>query len=81
MGYGHFGDVFINGQMQDVWCNSKRVIADLSVYKDKEADKIFDYKPSCYFAFSQKLHSKNTFTFGQCTVDGLDTIKTFFLCN
>jgi hypothetical protein len=44
------GDVYVDGQNRNVWCNSKKAIIDDTMYKHKVAliQPIYATKPSCY---------------------------------
>jgi len=44
---GFIGEVYVNGQQQDVWCRSHAIISDPAFYK---SGKFYDndVQPSCY---------------------------------
>jgi len=45
--FGFIGEVFVNGQNKDVWCESKTVINDLSMYTAGKSYSNIDTL-SCY---------------------------------
>jgi hypothetical protein len=43
------GEVFVDGQSRDVWCNSKKPITELNMYFSYAGhDPVFAITPSCY---------------------------------
>jgi hypothetical protein len=48
--YMMIGEVFIDGQNRDVWCNSKKPITDLKMYftAGHLTDPVYATTPSCY---------------------------------
>jgi hypothetical protein len=44
------GEVFVDGQKRDVWCNSKKPITDLNMYSDASSltNPYYATIPSCY---------------------------------
>jgi hypothetical protein len=54
------GEVFIDGQNRDVWCNSKKPITDLNMYLTAGhfTDPVYAITPSCYilnYAYATKI--------------------------
>jgi len=73
----NIGEVFVNGQNQDVWCDSKMVITDLTMYDVGKFNTAVD-TPSCYPLYGGKLY---TYTGLECAAkQDAPASGVFFIC-
>jgi hypothetical protein len=74
--YTYLSEVYVNGQNQDVWCNSRRVITDNRLYSSKKSNKQYG-GISCYkFIKGSNLIADN----GACKPNDVFGDRAIFVC-
>lgn len=75
--YGFVGEVYVNGQFQDVWCNSDVVITDNNMYASRRPLPQFN-SPSCYKSFYTSIGLQDDTL--ACVHHASHNYHTYFLC-
>ena len=77
------GEVFVDGQNRDVWCNSKKPIPELNMYftAGHFTDPVFAITPSCYvmnFPYGERINMRLR-SGGECLSSGT-ILADYVLC-
>jgi len=75
--------VFVNGQGEDVWCDSKIAITDFKMYLSGKPIVPSIANPSCYYAYSVPATPgvlANRVNPSICQINGVAAVTSFFLC-
>jgi hypothetical protein len=75
---GVIGEVYVNGQFQDVWCDSHVAITKASMYYTKK--NLFCETVTCYFFYSATANARIAGTTDFCLPDSLNSYESYFLC-
>jgi hypothetical protein len=76
---GFIGDVYVNGQFQDVWCDSNVAITNMSMYFKETKSSTCD-SVSCYYLNTPLINPKLASNTKGCLADSQIAISTYFLC-
>jgi len=76
----HIGETYVDGQFNDVWCDSKRKITDTTMFITG-LDTDCTFKPSCYHVQSKNMQNLKKSGYNMCTLDYIfPNLDLMFAC-
>jgi hypothetical protein len=77
--FGIVGEVYVNGQFQDVWCDSHVAITNTSMYSTSKKSLTCG-SDSCYVLYAAHINARFMGRPDLCLEDTLSFFESYFYC-